>query len=100
MVSNGPGASTVAKCYRLMRAILQTAVEDSLIARSPCSIRGAGQSAQQERPLISGEQLDRLVLAAPERWQALLLLAAWCGLRFGEFAALRGCIGSISITAR
>lgn len=89
MVSGGPGASTVAKCYRLLRAILQTAVEDGLIVRNPCSIRGAGQSAQQERPLISAEQLDQLVRAVPARWQALFLLAAWCGLRFGEIAALR-----------
>ena len=79
----------MAKCYRLLRAILQTAVDDGLIARNPCSIRGAGQSHQDERPLISAEQLDELVQAVPERWRALLLLAAWCGLRFGEIAALR-----------
>ena len=40
MVNSGPGASTVAQCYRLMRAILQTAVEDSLIARNPCARSG------------------------------------------------------------
>ncbi len=89
IVRNGPGASTVAKCYRLLRAILQTAVDDGLIARNPCSIRGAGQSHQDERPLLSADQLDELVRAVPERWRALLLLAAWCGLRFGEIAALR-----------
>jgi integrase len=89
IAKNGPGASTVAKCYRLLRAIMQTAVEDGLIARNPCSIRGAGQSHQLERPLISAEQLDELIRAVPERWKALFLLAAWCGLRFGEIAALR-----------
>lgn len=42
LVDGGPGASTAAKCYRLLHAILNTAVEDGAIATNPCSIRGAG----------------------------------------------------------
>jgi hypothetical protein len=34
----GPGASTAAKCYRLLRSILTTAVEDGLIPANPCTI--------------------------------------------------------------
>ena len=39
----GPGQVTAAKCYRLLRAICGTAVEDGLILKNPCAIRGAGQ---------------------------------------------------------
>jgi hypothetical protein len=31
--------ATAAKCYRIFRAILATAVEDQLIARNPCPMR-------------------------------------------------------------
>lgn len=37
------GPVTVAKAYRLLHGIMTTAVEDGLIRRNPCSIKGAGQ---------------------------------------------------------
>ncbi len=39
---DGPGASTAAKCYRLLRSILNTAVEDGMIAVNPCKPQGSG----------------------------------------------------------
>jgi Phage integrase, N-terminal SAM-like domain len=44
------GESTVAKAYSLLRAVLNTAVDDELIRRNPCCIRGAGQVRTPERP--------------------------------------------------
>lgn len=84
----GPGQVTAAKCYRLLRAICHTAVEDGLIPKNPCAIRGAGQERSGERPMLSVGQVDALVDTVDRRWRALILLAAWCGLRFGELAAL------------
>ena len=40
---------TVAKAYRLLHAIMNTAVEDGLIRRNPCRIKGAGQEYSQEQ---------------------------------------------------
>ena len=34
---------TTAKAYRLLKAILYTAVDDGIIRRNPCRIKGAGQ---------------------------------------------------------
>ena len=34
-------------------------------------------------------ELKTLVAAMPERYHAVVLLASWCGLRFGELAELR-----------
>lgn len=43
LLDNGVGPVTVAKCYRLLRSVLSTAVEDDeLIRRNPCRIKGAG----------------------------------------------------------
>ncbi len=41
-----------AKGYRLLRAILNTAVADGLIGRNPCTIRGAGIEHARERPML------------------------------------------------
>ncbi|MGY1762453.1 tyrosine recombinase XerC [Geodermatophilus sp. SYSU D00779] len=86
---SGPGQVTAAKCYRLLRAICTTAVDDNLIARNPCSIRGAGQERPSERPMFTLAQVQALVEAVKDRWRALILLAAWTGLRLGELSALR-----------
>ncbi|WP_409328897.1 site-specific integrase [Trujillonella humicola] len=85
----GPGQVTTAKCYRLLRAICTTAVEDNLIAKNPCSIRGAGQERSSERPMFTLAQVQALTDAVEDRWRALILLAAWTGLRIGELSALR-----------
>lgn len=84
----GPGAITSAKCYRLLRAICNSAVADGELARNPCAIPGAGDEASAERPSVSVPQVYALADAVGPRWRALVLLAAFCGLRFGELAAL------------
>lgn len=84
----GPGAITAAKCYRLLRAICNTAIADGELARNPCAIPGAGDEASAERPAVSVPQVYELAEAVGPRWRALVLLAAFCGLRFGELAAL------------
>jgi integrase len=79
-----------AHAYGLLRTILASAVYDGLITQNPCHIRGAGNSKRVHKikPLtLAG--LEVLTAAMPERYQAMTLLAAWCGLRFGELAELR-----------
>ena len=86
--SAGPGAITAAKCYRLLRAICNSAVADGELVRNPCAIPGAGDEDSAERPSVSVPQVYALADAVGPRWRALVLLAAFCGLRFGELAAL------------
>jgi integrase len=83
-----PGPSTVAKCYRLLHAILATAVVEGEIARNPCMIPGASAESSQERPIATLHEVFALADAVGDRWRALVLLATFCGLRFGELAAL------------
>jgi integrase len=83
------GAVTVAKAYRLLHAILNTATDDRLIRRNPCRIKGAGQEDSPERAVISLETLIELLDRVPPRYRALVLLATFASLRFGELAGLR-----------
>jgi integrase len=79
-----------AHAYGLLRAILHTAVYDGEITANPAHIRGAGTTTRAVA--ITPATLDELTLlvaAMPPRRQAMILLAAWCGLRFGEITELR-----------
>jgi integrase len=84
-----PGPPTVAKCYRLLRAILTTAVEDELIVKNPCVLKRAGVENAPERPIATIEQVYALADAIEPRFRAMVLLAAFTGLRLGELRALR-----------
>lgn len=101
------GASTVARCYRLLRAILQTAVEDELLTRNPCKIAGAGEARSAERPTLSIPDLAALARTVPKQYRALVLLAGFSGLRAGEIAPLRprdlqldGSVPTVTVTRR
>ncbi len=85
----GPGASTAAKAYRLLRAMLRTAVADEMIVRSPCQVERAGVEHAAERPVATVAQVDALVAAISPRFRALILLASWCGLRRGGLLRLQ-----------
>jgi integrase len=82
------GSSTVAKAYRLLRTIMATAVEDELVIRNPCLLKGASVERPAERPVATVAEVAALADAVEARYRSMLLLATWCGLRFGELAGL------------
>jgi len=78
------------KAYSLLRAILNTAVkEDEIIRQNPCRIKGYDRYHTPERPIATVTQVYKLADAMPARFRALILVAAFSGLRWGELAALR-----------
>jgi len=83
--------------YSLLRTILGAAVERRIIGANPAHIRGAGSTtrAHKVEPLTLDE-LRTLVEAMPENRRLMVLLAAWCALRFGELTELRR--GDIDLT--
>jgi integrase len=83
-----PGPTTVAKCYRLLRTILGTAVEDGIVTKNPCVIKGAGVERHPERPVATVEQVVGLADAIDARFRAMVLVAAFTSLRLGELLAL------------
>src|ERR1019366_3929487 len=88
-----------AHAYGLLRTIYTTAVADELVAANPCRIRGAGSSKTKHQTTIATlPELEVIVEAMPERYRAMVLLAAWCGLRFGELTELRR--GDVDVEGR
>ncbi len=147
LLNGGLSVSVTAKAYRLLRAIMMTAVEeDKILPRNPCQIRKAGTEDAAERPVLTvtqvfalAEQVGRRPVGniravsgryrlrfrrggemrtSPEvyatraeaeralctmagdgradctqdrRFYALVLLATFSSLRWGEVTALRRC---------
>lgn len=87
-LDHGLGASTVAKAYRLVSAICSTAVDDDLLYRNPCRIKGAGSEAAEERPVLALPQVFALADAITPRYRLLVLLAVFASLRWGELLGL------------
>jgi integrase len=80
--------SNTAKCYRLIRAMLNTAIEDDLILKNPCRIKGASSERSAERPVATVAEVQALVDAIEPRLRLMVLLGTYAGLRQGEIRAL------------
>jgi integrase len=76
------------QAYSLLRAMLNIAVEDEVIVRNPCAIKGAGVSRAAERPTATIPQILALADAVPDRYRAFILTATWSSARWGELVAL------------
>ena len=82
---------TADDCYRTLRVIMNTALADGRIAKSPMTVKGAGTVATGERPTGSVAEIQAAVDAIPERYRVVLLLGAWCQARISEILALQRC---------
>jgi integrase len=76
--------------YGLLRTIMGSAVSDGKAPVNPCVLRGASTTkrAHKIRP-ASLVELEKITAAMPEQYRAMILLASWCALRFGELTELR-----------
>jgi integrase len=85
----GVGQATRAKAYRLLARILGAAVEARYLGVNPCSIRGAASDGTSEMQIATVEQVAAIAEQIPPRYRALVLVAAFGGLRWGELVGLR-----------
>jgi integrase len=89
----GLGTATPTKnshAYGLLHAVLNTAVSDGLITANPAAIRGAMNTPTKRRAtILSPDEVAKVSLAVRPNLQALVLISAWCGLRWGEVTELR-----------
>ena len=61
LLNGGVSVSVTAKAYRLLRAIMMTAVEeDKILPSNPCQIRKAGTEDAAERPVLTVTQVFAL----------------------------------------
>ena len=75
--------------YALLRTIMDTARRRDLILANPCRVRGAGGGARPADPPGIAGRAGGVGEAMPARYRLMVLLAAWCALRFGELTELR-----------
>jgi integrase len=87
----GTGPTAKAHAYQLLHAILATAVDDGHLAANPCQIKRAMNTSRTREPVIlTPAEVAALADAIkPQRYRALVLIAAWLGLRWGELIELQ-----------
>ncbi len=85
---SGLSASQTRQAYHLFASMLDDAVKDSRLSRNPASGVDLPRRPQQERRYLSHDQVAALS-AACGPYRLLVLVLAYCGLRWGEAAALR-----------
>lgn len=68
---------------------MESAVDAGVIARNPCRVKGAGTERTTEMRAATPEEVAAIADAAGPRWRALILLAAYSGLRWGELGGLQ-----------
>jgi len=69
----------VAKAYRLLHTILGTAVDDGLIRRNPCRIKGAATERAPERPTLTLPQVAAMADAVGPRSGCWCCSRCWLG---------------------
>ena len=76
--------------YGLLHAILETAVKDGLLQSNPAQIERAMNPRTVREPVIlTVAEVAELAEKIEPKYRALVLIAAWCGLRWGELIELR-----------
>ncbi|PWG63838.1 site-specific integrase [Bifidobacterium callitrichidarum] len=84
----GRSASVVIRAYDLLKQILDMAVADRLIRKTPCVDISLPRKTRKERTYLDEAQV--LALAdASGKYRTLILVLGFCGLRMGEARGLK-----------
>lgn len=84
----GKSPTTVIRCHGVLGSILDDAVDDRRILSNPARGVNLPRKTKKEHIYLTHSQVDALAAAAGPR-RTLVLVLAYCGLRWGEAAGLR-----------
>lgn len=87
-MSANRSATTVFRAYGILKGILDDAVADMRIPKNPCAGTTLPRKSRKDRVYLTPRQVVDLAKASG-RYSALILTLGFCGLRWGEAAALR-----------
>lgn len=89
LVSTGKRTSA-SKAYKLLSAVLKRAVEDDLLTKNPCKIRGAHSATTGKTVSIpTSSEVVGISNNIKNRYKNLVMIAAYGGFRFSEITELR-----------
>jgi integrase len=78
------------KTYGRLASIVGTAVSDGLLSPNPCQLNVSKPPRQLKPAELTPAEVAQLASnIAPQRFSALVLIGAWCGLRIGELIGLQ-----------
>ncbi|ADH66051.1 tyrosine-type recombinase/integrase [Nocardiopsis dassonvillei] len=80
--------ATVESIYATLRGVFEAAVRDDLLTKTPCRGIRLPEKRKTAEPVMPVETLREVVDGVPERFKAVVLLAAGSGLRQGELFGL------------
>ena len=89
LVEQGLSAATVRKSYSALAQMMRAAMSDRRIPFDPCQDVPLPAERHAEQRFLTAGQVDVIADAINPRFRALVFLAAYGGLRFGELAGLR-----------
>lgn len=87
--AKGLAPATTRKAYQLLSAALSSALDNGLIPVSPCRRIKLPKLVPPVMRVLEPQEIEHLAGVSDERYRAMVLTAAYTGLRFGELAALR-----------
>jgi integrase len=91
MRREGLSASRIRQAYRVLSQLTASAVDNGLIAQTPCRGVRLPRMPQTEPHILTQVEASRIVRAADRPHDLLIALLAFAGLRIGEaFAVRRG----------
>ena len=88
LVRDGMAGGTVRKTHGALNGVLKLAVKGKRLAVNPAADVELPRQSMKRRRYLTGVQLEALADAAEDRAPIIHVLA-YCGLRFGELAALK-----------
>lgn len=79
---------TVRKKVKMLRVAFNDAIREGRARENPAANVKLRKSTKRVRVPFTGEQINRLLAAADQEWQGMILTAYYSGVRLGDIASL------------
>jgi integrase len=89
LADGGMSVSRMRQTKNVLKRIFDEALRNGYLARTPVEAIRLPRPQRREMSVLSPSQVSLLASNVPERYEALIFLLAYGGLRWGEAAALR-----------
>ncbi len=89
LVEKGLHPGTIYHCYRILRAVLEEAVDARLIAESPCRRITLPRIPKIEQRFLTATDVELLADSVNPHYRTLIYSAVYLGCRWGELVGLK-----------